>query len=89
MHGHLGKIDYLKAHTACLLCFISTGNGCNKNKIKEAKNALENVALVAGTLQNLSNLYSLDIYGWEPTWLCQSAPLTPDSQRLDSDMDRL
>jgi hypothetical protein len=30
---------------------------------KEAKNALEDVALVAGTQQNLSNLYSLDIYG--------------------------
>jgi hypothetical protein len=34
-----------------------------KNKIKEAKNALEDLALVAGTYQNLSNLYSLDIYG--------------------------
>jgi hypothetical protein len=30
---------------------------------KEAKNALEDVALVAGTQQNLSNLCSLDIYG--------------------------
>jgi hypothetical protein len=30
---------------------------------KEAKNALDDVALVAGTQQNLSNLYSLDIYG--------------------------
>ncbi len=27
------------------------------------ENALEDVALVAGTQQNLSNLYSLDIYG--------------------------
>jgi hypothetical protein len=27
------------------------------------KNALEDVALVVGTLQNLSNLYSIDIYG--------------------------
>jgi hypothetical protein len=27
-------------------------------------NALEDVALVAGTQQNLINLYSLDIYGW-------------------------
>jgi hypothetical protein len=25
---------------------------------------LEDVALVAGTQQNLGNLYSLDIYGW-------------------------
>ncbi len=27
------------------------------------ENALEDVALVAGTQQNLTNLYSLDIYG--------------------------
>jgi len=52
------------AFTACLVCFISTVNGRNKNKIKEAKDALEDVALVMGTKQNLSNLYSLDIYGW-------------------------
>jgi hypothetical protein len=32
-------------------------------KKEEAKNALEDVSLVAGTQQNLSNLYSLDIYG--------------------------
>jgi len=30
---------------------------------KSAKNALEDVVLVAGTKQNLSNLYCLDIYG--------------------------
>ena len=29
---------------------------------KKAENALEDVALVVGTQQNLSNLYSLDIY---------------------------
>jgi len=29
----------------------------------QKENALEDVALVAGTQQNLSNLYSLDIYG--------------------------
>jgi hypothetical protein len=46
-------------HTAGLFCFISTVNGRSKKK----ENALENVALVAGTHQNLSNLYSLDIYG--------------------------
>ncbi len=34
-------------------------------KEKEKTNALEDVALVAGTQQNLSNLYSLDIYGLE------------------------
>jgi hypothetical protein len=28
------------------------------------ENALEDVTLVAGTQQNLSNLYSLDIYGY-------------------------
>ncbi len=47
------------AWTAYLDCFISTVTGRNKTK----ENALEDVALVAGTLPNLSNLYSLDIYG--------------------------
>ncbi len=28
------------------------------------ENALEDVALVEGTQQNLTNLYSLDIYDW-------------------------
>ncbi len=37
------------AHTTCLVCFISTVNSRNKNKIKEAKNALEDVAVVVGT----------------------------------------
>jgi hypothetical protein len=47
------------ACTACLVCFINTVNGRSKKK----ENALEDVVLVAGTQQNLSNLYSLDIYG--------------------------
>ncbi len=33
-------------------------------KKKKKRNALEDVAQVAGTQQNLSNLYSLDIYGF-------------------------
>jgi hypothetical protein len=41
------------AFTACLVCFISTVNGCSKKR----ENALEDVALVAGTQQNLSNQY--------------------------------
>jgi hypothetical protein len=36
-------------HTACLVCFISTVNGAAKEK---KENALEDVALVAGTQQN-------------------------------------
>ncbi len=48
-HRHLSNIDCQMVCTACLVCFISTVNGRNKNKIKEAKNALEYVALVAGT----------------------------------------
>ncbi len=44
--------------TACLVCIISTINGRSKKKA----NALEDVAQVAGTQQNLSNLYFLDIY---------------------------
>jgi hypothetical protein len=37
------------AHITCLVGFICTVSGRNKKKIKEAKNALEDVALVAGT----------------------------------------
>jgi hypothetical protein len=47
------------AHTACLVCFISNVIG----RSKKEGNALEDVMLVAGTQQNLGNLYSLDIYG--------------------------
>ncbi len=51
-HRHLSNIDCLMVHTACLVCFISTVNG--RSKIKE--NALEDVALVADTQLNISNL---------------------------------
>jgi len=47
------------AHTTCLVCFTGTVNGRSKKR----ENALEDVALVAGTQQNLSKTYSLDIYG--------------------------
>jgi len=47
------------AHTACLVCFISTVNGRSK---KRKKRSLLPVALVAGTQQNLSSLYYLDVY---------------------------
>jgi hypothetical protein len=49
------------ARSACLVCFISTVNGRSK---KKKENALEDVVPVAGTQQNLSNLFSLDIYGF-------------------------
>ncbi len=49
------------ARTACLACFISTVNGRSK---KKKENALVDVVLVAGTQQNLSNLFSLDIFGF-------------------------
>ncbi len=44
------------AHTACLVCLISTVSGYNKKERKKAQNGLEDVALVVGTLQNLSNI---------------------------------
>ncbi len=47
------------ALTAFLVCLISTVSG----RYKKGENALEDVALIGGTKQNLSNLYSLDIYG--------------------------
>jgi hypothetical protein len=58
-HRHLGNVDCLMVHTACHVCFTSTVNDCSEKK----ENALEDAALVASTQQNLSNLYSLDIYG--------------------------
>jgi hypothetical protein len=48
------------AHTACLVCLISTVNGRSK---KSKKRSLLRVALVVGTQQNLSSLYYLDVYG--------------------------
>jgi len=45
---------------ASLVLLIAAAN----KKEKEKANASEDVALVAGTQQNLSNLYSLDIYGY-------------------------
>ncbi len=58
-HRHLSNIDCLMACTTCHVCFINTVNTCSKKK----ENASKDVALVAGTQQNLSNLYFLDIYG--------------------------
>jgi len=52
------------ACTACLVCFITTVNG----RSKKSENALEDVALVAGTQQNLNNLYSSDINGYTAHW---------------------
>ncbi len=42
-HRHISNIACLMAHTACLVCFISTVNGHNK------KRSLGNPALVEGT----------------------------------------
>ncbi len=47
LHRHLSNIDCLMAHTACLVCFISPVNGCNKKKKK--KPSLGRPALVLGT----------------------------------------
>jgi hypothetical protein len=64
MYRHQSNIDCLMARTAGFICFISTVNGHSK----KSKNVLEDVALAAGAQQNLSNLYSLDIYD---ALLCQ------------------
>jgi hypothetical protein len=46
------------AHTACLVCFISTVNDyCNKKRKEKKKLTLGRLALVAGTQQTLSNLF--------------------------------
>ncbi len=44
------------AHTASFVCLVSTVNSCHKNDLR-------GLVLVVGTLQNLSNLHVLDIYG--------------------------
>ncbi len=41
-HRHLSNINCLTAHTACLVCFISTVNGCSKKNLGRP-------ALVTGT----------------------------------------
>jgi len=35
IHRHLSKIDCITARTGCLVCFISTVNGCSKKRRKE------------------------------------------------------
>ncbi len=50
-HRHLSNIDCLMACTACLVCFIRTGNGRSK------KRSLGRLALVEGTQRTLSNLF--------------------------------
>jgi hypothetical protein len=35
-HRHLRNIECLTAHTACLVCFMSTVNGRSKKERKEA-----------------------------------------------------
>jgi len=52
-HRHVRKFDWLMGHTACLVCLVSTVSGRSKKERKQAKFA----ALVAGTQQNLSNLF--------------------------------
>jgi len=44
-HRHLSNIDCLRAHTACLVYFISTVNGHRKKR----KRSLERPAVVVGT----------------------------------------
>ncbi len=78
-YRHLRNIDCLMAHTACLVCFISTVNGRSK-KIK--KRSLLRAALVAGTQQNLSSLYYLDVYG-KNTQIQTNTAVLPSSEILN------
>jgi hypothetical protein len=59
-HGHLSNIDYLTVRTACLVCFISTVNGCSKKKKPQKMGAS------SGHVTNLeqSILETFDIYGF-------------------------
>ncbi len=59
-HRHLGNIDCLMVHTACLVCLISTVNGHSNKKRKKAKKCGPS----SGHITNLKQSnFSLDIYG--------------------------
>jgi hypothetical protein len=65
------------ARTACLVCLISTVNGCSK------KRSLGRLAIVAGMQLTLSNLFfSFDIYG--QTTLMFDAEITHKYQMLQN-----
>ncbi len=76
-HRHLRNIGCLMAHTTCLVCFISTVNGHSK---KRKKRSLLRAALVAGTQQNLSSLYYLDVYALIVFQLAKFSTITPVMQ---------
>jgi hypothetical protein len=70
-YRHLSNIDCLTVRTACLVCFISTVNGRSK------KRSLGRLALVAGTLQSLSNLFwrlSISMFFSECMYVVNSPP---------------
>jgi len=56
-HRHLSIIDCLKAHTSCLVCFISTVNGHHKKKPRKT-------GASSGNIKNLkqSILETFDIF---------------------------
>jgi hypothetical protein len=60
-HRHLSNIDCLMAHTACLVCFISTINGRSK---KKKRLSLGRTGASSGHITNLkqSILEASDIY---------------------------
>jgi hypothetical protein len=60
-HRHLSNIDCLMAHTACLVCFISTVNGRSKKKKKQPWKT----GASSGHITNLEqSILTFDIYGF-------------------------
>ncbi len=60
-HRHLSNIDCLMAHTACLVCFISTVNGHSKKKKKPWKMGSSSGHITNTNLKQ-SILETFDIY---------------------------
>jgi hypothetical protein len=61
-HRHIRIIDCLTAHTACLVCFISTVNGHNK---KEEKKAIMGCASSGHITKLKQSILPFNIYGFK------------------------
>jgi hypothetical protein len=62
-HRHLTNIDCLTAHTACLVCFITTVNGYSKKIIIKG----EKCGASSRHITNLKqSIFSFNIYGLPP-----------------------
>jgi hypothetical protein len=62
-HRHLSNIDCLTARTTCLVCFISTVNGCSKNKRKKPIKtgaSSSHITYLKQSILETFNIYDMD-----------------------------